>query len=350
VAGDTNYAFNEPLQQAAEHGLPGMLLLGTALGVAFLAGVSLKKYTPGEQDDKNRENAYLLLISRAVLLAIVVFSLFSYPAQILPVKTGLVLALAYLGGSAKKTEFARFLRWKKVFQVKTDKKDTRNPYCSAVGLNADFAVFLPRPQGEKTAKSASLQKIQHSGNKVFFPLLLILPVICFIFYGFNFLNAQTEAYKQWKYAYSLYGMGAYEQSVAEYETVHPILSRNGDFLTNYGKALSMAGQHENAIQILKQATRWFPNTVVYTALGDSYKAIGQTQKAEAAYLRAWYMNPSRFYPKYLLAKLYDENGKREKAVAVASELLAKKVKVQSTAVDEIKAEMLNILNKNASGR
>ena len=90
--------------------------------------------------------------------------------------------------------------------------------------------------------------------------------------------------------------------------------------------------------------------MVYTALGDSYKATGQNQKAEAAYLQAWHMNPSRFYPKYLLAKLYDENGKREKAVAVASELLAKEVKVQSTAVEEIKADMLDILDKNASGR
>ena len=58
------------------------------------------------------------------------------------------------------------------------------------------------------------------------------------------------------------------------------------------------------------------------------------------------MNPSRFYPKYLLAKLYDETNQREKAIAVAKELLSKEVKVESTAVYEIQTEMNNILNRN----
>ena len=66
-------------------------------------------------------------------------------------------------------------------------------------------------------------------------------------------------------------------------------------------------------------------------LSDSYNATGESKKAEAAYLHAWHMNPSRFYPKYLLAKLYDETGQKEDAVKVAKELLEKEIKVESTA-------------------
>jgi hypothetical protein len=55
------------------------------------------------------------------------------------------------------------------------------------------------------------------------------------------------------------------------------------------------------------------------------------------------MNPSRFYPKYLLAKLYDETGQREKVVLTANELLLMKIKVPSTAVEEIIDEMQNII-------
>jgi len=57
------------------------------------------------------------------------------------------------------------------------------------------------------------------------------------------------------------------------------------------------------------------------------------------------MNPVRFYPKYLLAKLYDDTGQKVKAVKVARELLEKEIKVESTAIDEIKAEMQKIINK-----
>lgn len=56
------------------------------------------------------------------------------------------------------------------------------------------------------------------------------------------------------------------------------------------------------------------------------------------------MNPSRFYPKYLLAKLYNETG-LEKAVFTANELLQKQVKIKSTAIEDIKEEMKNIIEK-----
>lgn len=119
----------------------------------------------------------------------------------------------------------------------------------------------------------------------------------------------------------------------------------GDFLTNYGKALSMAGKHQKAIEVFQQATTYYPNTIVYTALSDSYKETGQIKKAETAYLQSWHMNPSLFYPKYLLAKLYDESGQNEKAVFTANELLQKQAKIESTAIEEIKTEMLEIIEK-----
>ena len=118
---------------------------------------------------------------------------------------------------------------------------------------------------------------------------------------------------------------------------------NGDFLLSYGKALSMADEHKKAITILEYAKNYYPNTILYTALGDSYKELGKIDKAETSYLQAWYMIPSRFYPKYLLAKLYYDTGQNDKAMEVAGELLKKEVKIQSTAIMEIKEEMKNII-------
>jgi ABC-type transport system involved in cytochrome bd biosynthesis fused ATPase/permease subunit len=55
------------------------------------------------------------------------------------------------------------------------------------------------------------------------------------------------------------------------------------------------------------------------------------------------MAPGKFYPLYLLAKLYDASGQQQKAIAMANTLLNKEVKVHSTAIEEIKEEMKVII-------
>ncbi|NLO69533.1 MAG: hypothetical protein GX102_00985 [Porphyromonadaceae bacterium] len=295
VAGDTNYAFNELLQQTAEHGLIGTFLLALIFMLAFSVS---KSDSMTSEHSINRSTIHLVVLSKALLLSFLIFSMFSYPVQILPIKTGMALSLAFLSGSSRK-------------------------------------ISLGRPVSKITRQVT-----------IFMAKVLVGGVaLAAVYFGAGSLKKQTGALKGWKYAFALYSMGAYEQSNAEYEKVLPVLRYNGDFLTNYGKALSMAGKHEEAITTLKKALKYYPNTVVYTALGDSYKATGKSKKAEEGYLHAWHMNPSRFYSKYLLAKLYDETGQREKAIKVAKELLEKEIKVESTAIEEIKAEMQKMLDR-----
>jgi regulator of replication initiation timing len=60
------------------------------------------------------------------------------------------------------------------------------------------------------------------------------------------------------------------------------------------------------------------------------------------------MVPHKFYPLYLLAKLYHSTGQTEKAAAIAKEILGKAVKVTSKAIEEMKEEMKQLINTNAS--
>ncbi len=108
-----------------------------------------------------------------------------------------------------------------------------------------------------------------------------------------------------------------------------------------GKALPIDDKHFKAIEIFQQATCQYPNTVGFIAIGDSYKKLEGINKTEQVYLSAWHMNPRRFYPKYLLPKLYDENGQKEKAVITAKESLGKQkqVKIESIIVEEIRVEL-----------
>src|SRR5690606_6759490 len=140
----------------------------------------------------------------------------------------------------------------------------------------------------------------------------------------------------------------YDKSLELYEKASTKFAANGDFLMNYGKALSMAEEHEKAVETLGQAKDHLNTTIIETALGDSYKALKKYEAAEKAYYQAWYMAPGRFYPKYLLAILYDENNQPQKARNIALELMEKEVKVESMAIEEIKAEMKIIINKSSS--
>lgn len=139
-------------------------------------------------------------------------------------------------------------------------------------------------------------------------------------------------------------MGAYENSISSFEKAYPWLRNNGEFLIMYGKALTMAEDYIGAIEILNRAKNYQQNTILFNALGDIYKHQKQYQNAENAYLEAHYMIPSRFYSKYLLAKLYIECGDNSKALTIAWELINKEVKVHSRAVEEIRMEMKKILN------
>ena len=285
VAADNIYAFNEPLRISYETGLIGLALVLLVIWSAFRNDLI---------SHQNQDSENLTLLTRTGLLSLLIFGLFSYPAEIVPIMVNVILFLTIIAAGQKP-----------LFTLTTGTK-LRNPFVRMISASALIV----------TAIWASQQ-----------------------------LYRIDKAYTQWDQAYTTYSIGAYEDAAEEYEKIYPTLKNNGAYLINYGKALSMAGKHEKAIEILERSKPFLTNTILYTALGDSYKATGQTSKAETSYLHAWHMVPARFYPKYLLAKLYDETRQHEKAVAIAKELLRKEVKIESTAVNQILEEMRKIIEK-----
>jgi O-antigen polymerase len=282
VASDVIYPFNEPLRIASETGLIGLIIL---ISIFFYA---LTNNKTGEEDGQFN----LIVLARAGLISVLIFSFFSYPIDIVPIMVNVLLYLAIIGKSKRQ-------------------------------------VFLI---------SLGLRK-----NLVRFPLLVVL--LSIVFLTINLFYRLNQTYSEWNYAVLTYNMGDYISASREYEKIQPELKYNGNFLIYYGKALSMAGRSEEAIKVLEYSKNYLNNTILYTTLGDSYKETGQPLKAEAAYLHAAQMVPTRFYPKYLLAKLYDETSQHDKAIATAKELLNKEIKIDSKAIDEIKEEMEKIIQK-----
>lgn len=282
VADNTYYAFNEILQFISENGFIGMLLLITLTCIIF------------KQETKQKYKS-LIQILKVSLLTIVVFSLFSYPMQILPIKLVLVLLLAGLANLS-------------------------------ITMTT---LFKP--------KSFSFQVLK--------PIILTLTALITIkSYGFA-INLDLD-YKKWKYAQERYQYGDYIGATEIYSEIHSSFKQNGEFLMNYGKTLSLSKKHRLAIQTLKEAQQYLNTTVIEIALGNSFKSIHEFENAEKHYLHAHNMTPSKFYPLYLLAKLYHDNGNNIKACEIAKIVLSKRIKVPSKAIDEINMEMKKILKQN----
>jgi O-antigen polymerase len=288
VADNNNYAFNEWLQFVAENGFLGFILLLTA---GFVLVQTKEKQT----------HSIEVFMSKTGLLTIGVFACFSYPMQILPIKLVLVVLLALLSNSIADT-----------YQFKI---------------------------GEKKKK----QQV--------YKISIILLVCIGMYKTIAYTNDLSQGFITWNKALYNNQIRDYKEAILQFELAYPILKKDGDFLMNYGKTLTMAGKPHKAIALIEQAKHYQNNTVMETILGDSYKALKQYKKSEACYQKAINMTPSKFYAPYLLTKLYDDSGQKEKAITLAKKILNKKIKIHSTAIEEIQLEIKKIIlkHKKSSG-
>jgi O-antigen polymerase len=286
LADDNQYAFNDPLKVLVETGIIGLLLLVVIVVVLFRHS--------SKTADQTDMQWYLMLAAKAAIISIAIFSMFSYPSEILPIKVNLILYLSILAGANN---------------------------CTVVNIS----------------------------NARINPLLLLIFAVCMCTVSYGVLHTRgmiSSGMINWQKAFNLYNMGNYEKANQQYKMVYPYFSEDGKFLVNYGKSLSVAGDHTTAVDVLTKAAVYSNNSIVQTAMGDSYKALGKYRNAEKAYLNAHFMVPGRFYPMYLLSKLYQETGELEKAMDIAEQLLNKDVKIPSTAIIQIQEEMRKLIARD----
>jgi len=257
--------------------------------VGFLLLILLVVYIlkPARYLDKA---SILWKISVASISGIIFFSFFSYPSQILPIKIVFVICLAIVSRELQ-------------------------------------PVFI------------------HSLNRLF-----VLPTLTLILIALlsNDLTKQRNGFKQMKLAEMVYKVQDYEGSIELYDEYSVIFSKYGFFLSSYGKALSMNNQHQAAIETLEEAKKYLNNSVIETGLGDSHSKLGQFEKAEISYTKSHLMTPNRFYPLFQLLKLYEQTNSSKKVDSIGNVILSKRVKINSTAIREIKVKTKFILTKNQS--
>jgi len=278
LASNTVYAFNEPLQFSIENGIPGLVLL-------LVAAYYLLKYANKKSD--------IALIAQSGLLSVFVFSLFSYPSEILPIKLLFFLYISILAA------------------------DYKSPFKITLNLQKYIAVILSLSAAGGFYQSAT-------GTLRW-----------------------TRSYIVWGKAWSDLKNAHYTESEKKLSTIYPVFETNGDFLTDYGLALFLTKNYPRGINVLEQAKKYTNNAVVETTLGNCQKAIRDYTNAEKSYLTASNMTPNSFYNKHLLLALYQENSQNEKAITTAEGILSLQIKVASQETNQIRNEAKFFLKEHA---
>jgi O-antigen polymerase len=234
----------------------------------------------------------LMLIAKVCILSVFVFSQFSYALYLLPLKISLLVFVAIINAYQPVVKVLSITRW--------------------------FNVWINR---------------------------VTICVVCIAIEGWvgGYLAREYIFLQQWKSSSDLLQSGIYVSATEAYKSCYSNFKDNGEFLKEYGQALTLNANYDEAITILKEAAFYHDDSGVEVLLGKTYQQKGAFILAVNYYQRACDMVPSKFYPAYLLANLYLEMGNADKAKETALLILKKPVKVPSIAIDQIKQAMRKII-------
>lgn len=265
------YAFNDWLHIATELGLIGLVLTG-AIAVNSLRNLWLECRT-------------LFL----VLIVILVFSIFSYPIELLPYRIITILIIAFSASQRK----------------------------------------------------VSTSDVKNQRMRVFAMIVMSLVIISIPLMKVNCIKEYEEAEKDYNIM-----RGIQDQAlIKDYEALLPLLEDNRNFLFDYGRLLSDAGRYNDSNSILRLGSLVSNDPMFIVLQGNNYRDMEVFDKAEEMYLKAWHTMPNRIYPLYRLMMLYHQAGKKSKAVEYARIIINHKEKVSSPAVNDIKREAHEIINR-----
>jgi len=263
VAADNNFvAYNEYLHLVCEQGVVGLLLLLavflSALGSATVSG---------------REGG----TAKCALVALLVFSCFSYPASVLPLKMFFVLSVGMLPGREL---------WRMTFRGK------------APGT-----------------------------------LLSLLLLGLFIFSAMH--------YGRFHRAYATLGgmLEGEPEAMAQGKEDFPEFRYDTEYVLNHAQILFVHHDYQQSLNPLRQAAALCPSSTVYCHLGEALQRTGHYQEAERAYMQAALMTPGFITPPYQLFGLYLETGDTTRADSMAALILHKRLKTESPRVQAMRKEV-----------
>lgn len=175
--------------------------------------------------------------------------------------------------------------------------------------------------------------------------ILLLSLLSIVYLCIYNRYPTYDAYNKWSRTRMLYNVNLNADASKEYAKLEPFLNHEIQFLFEYAQCLSKLEQYEESNSILRKAMRISCDPMLYNIMGKNNQAVQHYEEAEHNYIKASNLIPSRLYPYYLLAKLYNEKGDSDKACQTFKIMQTKEIKIHSPAIDEMRQEINEICNK-----
>ncbi len=123
----------------------------------------------------------------------------------------------------------------------------------------------------------------------------------------------------------------------------PLELDHPQFLFNYAKILRESGRYHDSNAVLRNGSLVSADPMFFVLMGNNYKDMGFYRKAEESYQYAYSMMPNRLYPIYQLMKLYRDTSHHSLARKMAGRILQMKPKVESPATNEMVEQARELL-------
>ena len=273
----TNFMCNDSLRLLLEQGLVGVLLCALAI-VTMLV--------------KLHRNSKSLCYG---IVALLIFSITSYPFELLPYKLIIILIAAW-GNS--------------------------QPNIGATDNTIQRVIHKPLLSWG-TAHCLALS------------VLLIL--------GGVFLKTKMNKRIETRLSYQVFSDSGQEIFIDDYYKLLPLELEDPHFLFDFGKLLRTFRRYNDSNAILQKGTLVSNDPMFYVLMGNNYKDMKHDDLAEQAYQKAFSVMPNRLYPLYQLMMLYHDGGNKQKAKEMAKRVVKMKPKIESPATKDMKKKAEEIL-------
>ncbi len=133
--------------------------------------------------------------------------------------------------------------------------------------------------------------------------------------------------------------------IKDFYAMLPYMEGDKRFLFDFGVLLAKRKRYNDSNDMLRRGALVSNDPMFLVLQGNNYRDMGAYDEAEAAYMKAWLTMPNRIYPLYRLMNLYEKVGDKEKSVEYAKKVLSFKEKIASPAVDDMKREAKDIIDR-----
>ncbi len=130
-----------------------------------------------------------------------------------------------------------------------------------------------------------------------------------------------------------------------YEELYQRLKHSPHFLYNYAAELNYIGEYMCSQHILDKCMQRMNDYDTHLLAASNHEHMGNYGQAESLLRQASAMCPIRFIPLYQLVKIYGKMGRSDDQCRMAQQIMDKEVKIPSQRIAEMKDEMRYILEE-----